>query len=119
MLLVRIGRPDLPRRLGARGEKTMAESMIQPRTYWGIFAALIGLTLLTVAVSFFHLGAWHSVVGLGIGVAKALLVALFFMHLLYSTRLIWLVAAGALFWFGILLGLTMSDYLTRGWLSYG
>jgi len=48
---------------------------------------------------------------------KATLVALFFMHLRYSVRLTWLIVVAALFWLSILIGLTMSDQLTRGWLG--
>jgi cytochrome c oxidase subunit IV len=50
-----------------------------------------------------------------IAFAKASLVALIFMHLRYSRRLMRVVAAAGLFWLGILIALTMSDYLTRGW----
>ena len=88
-------------------------------TYYGIFAALIALTALTVGVSFLDLGAWHTAIGLTIAAAKAILVALFFMHLLSSPRLTWLIAAAGLFWLMILIGLTLSDYLTRHWLTYG
>ena len=51
---------------------------------------------------------------LAIAVFKATLVVLFFMHVKYSTRLTWAVVVGSVFWLGILLVLTMSDYLTRG-----
>jgi cytochrome c oxidase subunit 4 len=44
---------------------------------------------------------------------------LFFMHVKYSTRLTWAVVMGSVFWLGILLALTMSDYLTRAWRTYG
>jgi cytochrome c oxidase subunit 4 len=50
-----------------------------------------------------------------IAFGKALLVALIFMHLRYSRRLMRVVVAAGLFWLGILIALTMSDYLTRGW----
>jgi cytochrome c oxidase subunit 4 len=96
----------------------MAEHVTRPPTYYLVFAALIGLTVLTVCVSFLELGTWHTAVGVGIGVVKALLVALFFMHLWGSTRLTWLVVAAGLFWLGILMALTLSDYLTRHWLAY-
>ena len=54
-----------------------------------------------------------GIVALIIASAKAGLVFAFFMHLLYSHKLTWLFALGALFWLGILMGLSMSDYLTR------
>jgi len=52
-------------------------------------------------------------------VFKATLVVLFFMHVKYSTRLTWAVVLGSVFWFGILIALTMSDYLTRAWRTFG
>jgi cytochrome c oxidase subunit IV len=91
----------------------MSEPITLPRTYYRVFAALIVLTLLTVFVSFLELGTWHTTVGVAIGVAKALLVGLFFMHLLHSTRATWLAVLAGLFWLGILMALTLSDYLTR------
>jgi hypothetical protein len=33
--------------------------------------------------------------------------------------LTWAVVLGSVFWFGILLALTFSDYLTREWRTYG
>jgi cytochrome c oxidase subunit IV len=57
----------------------------------------------------------NAVVAVVIAFAKASLVALIFMHLRYSRRLMRVVAATGLFWLGILIALTMSDYLTRGW----
>src|SRR5438477_9187542 len=90
------------------------------RSYYLVFAGLIALTALTVLVSFAHLPpALHLTVGLTIASAKALLVILIFMHVYYSTRLTWLVALASLFWLGLLIGLTLSDYLTRPWLSTG
>ena len=44
---------------------------------------------------------------------------LFFMHVRGSPRLVSVVVISGLFWLGILLALTMSDYLTRGWMTRG
>jgi cytochrome c oxidase subunit 4 len=96
---------------------------ITPRTYVTVGALLVALTVLTAAVSFIPLhGPWHIVVGLAIGLCKASLVLLFFMHVLISGRLTWAVIAVACFWLGILLVLTLTDYFTRGaagWLFPG
>jgi cytochrome c oxidase subunit IV len=92
------------------------EHVIVPRsTYYTIFAALIVLTGLTTAVAFFDLGLLNPVVALSIAVLKATLVALFFMHLKYGSRLTWVIAGAAIFWLGILMLLILSDYATRGW----
>jgi len=97
----------------------MNKHITSETTYYIIFAALIALTLLTVGLSFLHLGeAMHLVVGLTIATTKAVLVILFFMHLLYSTRLSWVMFLSGLFWLGILLVLTLADYLSRGVLNY-
>jgi cytochrome c oxidase subunit 4 len=83
--------------------------------YLAVFAALIFLTGLTVALSFVELGPWHLVLGLIIATTKAILVALFFMHVIHSPRLTWIVIAASLLFLVILIGLTMADYVTRAW----
>jgi cytochrome c oxidase subunit 4 len=95
----------------------MAHHVVRPRTYLLVFAALIALTALTVGASQIDLGGWHLTVGLIFAVAKATLVVLFFMHLWYSSRLTWVVALSGAVFLGILIFLTMNDYLTRGWPS--
>jgi cytochrome c oxidase subunit 4 len=96
----------------------VSKPAVKPPTYFGIYAALLALTALTTASAFADLGGWHTVVALAIAVTKALLVLLFFMHLLHSPRLTWLTAAAGVFFLGIMLTLTFSDYLTRHWLTY-
>jgi cytochrome c oxidase subunit 4 len=85
-------------------------------TYLIVFAALLGLTLLTVVVSYVPLGVLHTPMALLIASAKAVLVLLFFMHLLHAPRLTWLVLGAALLTFGIMVWYILSDYLTRSWL---
>jgi len=85
--------------------------------YYAVFAALIVGTALTVAVAFVDLGALNNVLMLGIAMTKAMLVILFFMHVRWSSRLTWVVVASGFFWLLILFGLTMMDYLTRGWVE--
>lgn len=92
----------------------MAEHVSSPKQYVMIFLALMVLTVVTVAVAYQDLGMFNDVVALAIAMAKALLVVLFFMHVKYSTRLTALTAAGGLIWLGILIALTLNDYLTRG-----
>jgi cytochrome c oxidase subunit 4 len=83
--------------------------------YVGIWFALIVGTILTVLAAEVDLGALNNVVMLAIACTKAALVVLFFMHVRWSTRLTWVVAASGFFWLLIMFGLTMQDYLTRGW----
>ena len=93
--------------------------IVPKKIYYTIFGILMLCTYLTVQIACFDLGELNTVAALGIAVLKATLVVLFFMHVKYSTRLTWAVVAGSIFWFGILLTLTMSDYLTRVWRTYG
>ena len=97
----------------------MAEHIVPKRTYYVIFAILMLCTAATVLIAFVDLGPLNTVAALTIAVFKAVLVILFFMHVKYSTRLTWAVVVGSVFWLGILLVLTMSDYLTRAWRTYG
>jgi cytochrome c oxidase subunit 4 len=82
-------------------------------TYYAVFGGLLGLTLLTVVVSYAPLGGLHTPVALGIAAVKASLVLLFFMHLIHSPKLTWLAMGGALFTFAVMVLITLSDYLTR------
>jgi cytochrome c oxidase subunit 4 len=97
----------------------LAQHIVPARTYYVIFAALMVFTLITVVVAYFDLGPLNAIAALTIAVVKATLVVLFFMHVKYSTRLTWAVVVGSVFWLGILLALTFSDYLTRSWRTYG
>lgn len=85
--------------------------------YYLVFLALMVGTALTVAAAFVDMGALNNVVMLAIAITKATLVVLFFMHVRWSTRLTWVVAASGFFWLLILFGLTMQDYLTREWVQ--
>ena len=93
----------------------MPEHIVPIKTYAIVLIALLVLTATTCAVSFIDLGKMNAVVALVIAFVKASLVAMIFMHLRYGRRLTRIVVAAGLFWLGILIGLTMSDFLTRGW----
>ena len=98
----------------------MSEHIVPVRIYFAIFAALLVGTTLTVVAAFFDF-PWrlNTVVALTIATVKATLVVLYFMHVRYSTRLVWVIIASALFWMAILFAFTFSDYFTRDWISIG
>jgi cytochrome c oxidase subunit 4 len=87
--------------------------IVPTRVYYTIFGILMLCTYLTVQMAFVDLGRFNIVAALAIAVFKAVLVILFFMHVKYSPTLTKVVIVGAFFWLGILLTLTMGDYLTR------
>ena len=94
----------------------MGQHVTSVRTYLLIFAALMVLTAVTVAVAFVDMGSFNDVVALAIAVVKAVLVVLFFMHVLHSSRMTKLSIVGGFLWLLILLALTLSDYFSRSFL---
>lgn len=94
----------------------MSEHIVSVKVYLMIFLALMVGTALTVWAGLQDFpGYGNVIIALTIAVIKATLVVLYFMHVRYSSRLIWVIFASALFWMGILFALTFSDYWTRGW----
>jgi cytochrome c oxidase subunit 4 len=95
----------------------MSEHIVPIRIYISVFLALMAGTALTVWAGVHDFpGQLNVIIALTIGVIKATLVVLYFMHVRYSSRLIWVVFTSALFWLLILFALTFSDYWTRDWL---
>ena len=95
----------------------MSEHIVYPRVYISIFLILMVGTGLTVIAAYQDFpGPLNAVVALTIAVVKATFVVLYFMHVRYSSRLIWLVIAAGIFWLAIMFALTISDYSTRSWL---
>lgn len=96
----------------------MSEHIVSLKVYVSIFLALLAGTALTVYAGLMDFpGQLNVIIALTIAVVKATLVVLYFMHVRYSSRLIWVVFTSALFWLAILFALTFSDYWTRSWLS--
>ncbi|MFN2499626.1 MAG: cytochrome C oxidase subunit IV family protein [Pyrinomonadaceae bacterium] len=95
----------------------MSEHIVSLKVYVSIFLALLVGTALTVYAGLIDFpGQLNVIIALTIAVVKATLVVLYFMHVRYSSRLIWVVFTSALFWLAILFALTFSDYWTRSWL---
>jgi len=94
----------------------MSEHKAAIRFYLGIFLTLLVLTGATAGVAYVDLGPLNPVIALGIATTKALLVALFFMHV-YGTseRMTKVVIVSGLFFLMLLLGLSLADYATRAW----
>jgi cytochrome c oxidase subunit 4 len=89
------------------------EHIVPVRIYVVIFATLVVLTGVTTAVAYVNLGPMNVVVMLVIAFVKATLVILYFMHVRFTSRLTQIAAVSGFAWLVILIGLTMSDVLTR------
>lgn len=97
----------------------MSNHVIPIKTYVAVFVALMVLLVATVAVSRVHLGEFNIAAALAIAFVKTFLVVLFFMHVRYSHRLIWIFVGVGFYWLAILLALTMSDFVSRAWPPFG
>ena len=93
-----------------------AEQTISRKTFVLVYVALLALLVLTYLASLLNLGFWGVVIAVGIAACKAVLIILYFMHVRVSSQLIWIVAGAGFLWLAIMLGLTLNDYISRGWL---
>src|SRR2546426_9654511 len=96
----------------------MSVHVVPKKIYFAVFILLLVLTGVTIRVAFVDLGRGNTILALTIAVVKALFVILYFMHVRYSPQLTRLVVVGGFFWLFILIAITMSDYLSRGWVPF-
>jgi len=96
----------------------MSEHIVPVRIYVTIFFVLLVGTALTVMAAFVDF-PWqlNTIVAMTIAITKATFVVLYFMHVRYSARLVWVIIGAALFWMAILFAFTLADFYTRDWLS--
>jgi len=84
--------------------------ILAPLATW---AGLMGLLTVTAIYAWLPDAPIKPVVGLTIGVAKALLIALFFMQLRRSAGLVKVVSIVGIVWASFMFILTFADLLTR------
>lgn len=90
------------------------EHIVNPPVYLAVAAALYILTLITVWAAGIDLGKiLNTIIALSIASFKASLVALFFMHLKYESKLLWFMILIPLILLLILLALPILDVITR------
>jgi cytochrome c oxidase subunit 4 len=92
-----------------------ADHVVSWRVYLAVFLALCVFTVISVVVTGYDFGPFNLIVALGVAIAKASLVVLFFRHARYSPRLTGVVIAASLAFFAILVFLTLTDYISRPW----
>jgi cytochrome c oxidase subunit IV len=93
----------------------MAAHIGSLKVYVGVFMVLMIGTAITIWAAFLDLGLLNAPIALVIATVKAVFVVLFFMHVKDSDRLTKITVAAGIFWLGILLSLTMTDFLSRTW----
>ena len=80
---------------------------------WILLLLLLGIT---VSAAYIPFGRFNPVLAVGIAATKAVLIAVYFMHLRTASRLAWIVAAAGVVWLAIMFTLAAGDYTTRKYL---
>jgi len=83
--------------------------VVPPKVLLAVYGVLLLLTIITVAVTHFELGQWNVWVALLIALAKAGVVALYFMHLRWDSPFNAICLIAALFFVCIFIGITVLD----------
>jgi cytochrome c oxidase subunit 4 len=83
------------------------------RTYSTVLAALLVLTVITVAASRVNFGSMNVVIALGIATVKGSLVALYFMHLRYDKPMNGVIFVVSLLFLALFLGGCLTDVQSR------
>ena len=91
------------------------EEIVQPRVYLRTGVALLVLLAATWGIAYINLGPFNLIVALGVAITKAIIIAMFFMHIRGSSRVLQLAAVAGVMWLLIMISLTLSDFLTRNW----
>jgi len=96
----------------------MTDHVVPRKVYYGVFAALMALTAVTVWIAFQDLGVLNTLAAITIACVKATLVVAYFMHVRYGGNLVKVVLGSAVLWLFVMLGLMLADYASRGWLPF-
>jgi cytochrome c oxidase subunit 4 len=80
-------------------------------------AVLLVLTFLTWTLAHTDLGEWSFIIAMAIAATKAMMVVLFFMHMIDTRGASPLVFAVSIIFVLVLIGFVLSDLYTRGSLA--
>jgi len=84
--------------------------------YYTIYAILMVLLVLTVAVAYFDFGALSMPIAMTIAVVKAALVVVYFMHMRHTGKLMWIYTAVGVIWLICMIASIVIDGYARGYL---
>jgi cytochrome c oxidase subunit 4 len=90
-----------------------SHKIISVRTYLGVFVALMALTALTIITAHVDLGHGNLFAALAIAVIKASLVATYFMHLRYGTKMSRAILIAGVMGVLLMMILSIDDVRTR------
>ncbi|MBX3354667.1 MAG: cytochrome C oxidase subunit IV family protein [Phycisphaeraceae bacterium] len=105
---------------GAHGEAhPLVGHLVPMSTLLGTAAALIVLTVITVAVRYIDVGEFNIHIAIGIAVIKATLVALFFMHLRWDRPFNLLMFVACVLFVVLMMAFTVMDSVQYKNLQFG
>ena|SRR5579875_2976669 len=96
----------------------MKEPIVSRKKYALTWITLLILALTTTLIGFLDLGPFNMIIAITIATTKAALIAAIFMHALYEGKLVRIILSGGVLWILILITMTLSDYVSRGWLPF-
>lgn len=83
------------------------------KTIVAAYAVLMLLLAATAMVHTFQIGVWNVLLNMGFATAKAVIIALVFMHLWREIDLIRAFSVVGVIWLSLLVILSLADYLHR------
>lgn len=81
--------------------------------YLWILVALLALLALSAGSALIRMGAFNTVINMGVSVAKTLLVMAVFMHETKARNLTRMASALGFIWLAMLIGISLTDFLAR------
>ncbi len=90
-------------------------AILPKKTYWIVWIVLELLLGAIYGLSRISMGPGDVIIPLFLAAIETLLVLLYFMHVRFSEQLIWIIVVAGFLWLAVFVDLTMSDYLTRGY----
>ena len=87
--------------------------LVPYRLYITVWAALVGLTAVTVGVKYADLQHLAIFTAIAIATVKASLVLMYFMHIRYESRIFAVMILVVMVTYGTFIGLTFVDYPFR------
>ena len=94
----------------AEAHEPEPHALVPYGVYWKVWAVLIALTAVTVAVSYVDMRHVTVLTATLIATVKATLVLLYFMHIRFEQRLFAIMVVAILLTYAVFIGLTFLDY---------
>lgn len=95
-------------------DKSMHSHVCTTKQFFGVYVALLFLTVITVWVAQFDFGSANLFIAMAIASVKAGCVMAIFMHLRWDTPINNIAFLGSILFLALLFLFTMADFATRG-----